>query len=361
MPIPISQVRVVLTVDVAASEPNRIYVSGSSLGKSVLVVSDDAGATWTAHELMQGGQGVAGTYIAAVSPSDPKRLYLRVSRRSQADDGSTTWDDSLLVSDDAGASTREVLRQEAALLGFALSPDGSTVLAGYGDPVIAPVVVSDSAIGLYSASSEDLNFTQKIPSLSVNCLRWQADGLFACAKESDPLSSNPSLNDFHIGVFKGAGVPATLADFDALVKLKDLRGPLPWASGAPSACDTEWSKGDPSNPGQASVCASLGACGGSGGAVPLSPGAFECGAPDAAGGADESAGATSTGGSSTAGNPSGGGGGTDNPSGAPQRNASGSCAYPTRGVHRSAPWLAAFLMLAAALGRRSRRTASPQI
>jgi hypothetical protein len=177
-PIPTSTVRVVLTVDVAASDPEHVYVSGSSLGKSLLVVSEDAGATWTAHEVaLEDDTGVAGLYIAAVSPRDPKRLYLRVSRRSLADDGSTTWDDSLLVSDDAGASTRQVLRQQAALLGFALSPDGNTVLAGYGDPVVAPVVVGDGAVGLYAASADTLDFTARVPNLSVSCLRWAADGL----------------------------------------------------------------------------------------------------------------------------------------------------------------------------------------
>ena len=333
-PIPTLLVRVVLTVDVAPSDPNHVYVSGSALGKSVLVTSEDAGKTWTAHEVtVEDGQGVAGLYIAAVSPRDPKRLYLRVSRRSLADDGSTTWDDSLLVSDDAGLSTRQVLRQPAALLGFALSPDGSTVLAGYGDPVVAPVVVGDTAVGLYSASAEALEFTQKVPELSVSCLRWATDGLYACAKESDPLASNPLLTDFHVGVFKGSGVPAQMSDFTPLVKLKDLRGPLPWADGTQSACQAEWTTGDPNSPGQASVCASLNACGGSGGAAALSPGAYVCGA---------------LGGAATA-----AGGSAEQPT--PHANPGGSCRLDTR-QHRSAPWLMSFLVLAAALFVRRARS-----
>ncbi|MET0794399.1 MAG: hypothetical protein ABW061_22955 [Polyangiaceae bacterium] len=357
LPIPTAQVRVVLTVDVAPSDPNRIYVSGSSLGKSVLVVSEDAGATWVVHTIaLDDEAGIAGLYIAAVSPSDPKRVYLRVSRRSLADDGSTTWDDSLLVSDDAGSSTRQVLRQSAALLGFALSPDGSTVLAGYGDPVVAPVVVSDTAIGLYAATSDALDFSQKVADFSVSCLRWAAGGLYACAKESDPLGSNPALNDFHVGVFKGSGVPEKLADFTPLVKLKDLRGPLPLASGAPSACQAEWAEGDPSSPGQASVCASLNACAKSGVSVALSAGSFVCGAPQGAGGADSGVGGSAPNQSATAGDaPSGGSsvaaGGSKEP--APQGSPSHSCRLDGR-QQRSAPWLMAFLVLAAAL--TSRRT-----
>ena len=277
--IPTSLVHVVLTVDVAPSNPSRIYVSGSLLGKSVLVTSEDAGASWTPHTLtLDDSAGVGGLYIAAVSPSDAQRIYLRLSRKSQADDGSTTWDDSLLVSDDGGASAHEVLRQQAALLGFALSPDGTTVLAGYGDPVIAPIVASDAAVGLYSASSDALSFTQKIPQFYVSCLRWTADGLYACAKESDPLAMAATSSDFHVGVFRGAGMPAALSDFRSLLKLKDVRGPIPFASGQPSVCQAEWAMGDPNSPGQASVCASLNACSGDAGVVSLSAGAISCGA-----------------------------------------------------------------------------------
>lgn len=361
-PIPTSLVRVVLTVDVAPSDPQRIYVSGSSLGQSVLVTSRDAGATWTANPIaVDDESGVLGSYIAAVSPSDPDRVYLRVSRRSLADDGSTTWDDSLLVSDDAGSSARQVLRQPAALLGFALSPDGTNVLAGYGDPVVAPVVVGDDAVGLYAASSDVLEFLRKVANFSVSCLRWAADGLFACAKENDPLgtTSDPAAPDFHLGVFTGTGVPERLADFTPLVKLKDLRGPLPLASGAPSACDAEWSDGDPSSPGQASVCASLNACVGSSGAVPLSPGSFVCGAP----GPEVDAGPTGvggTGGSAPMQAAAGGqvaAGGSAPPATRPS-SPSSSCRLAVRS-QSSAPGSIASLVCAALLGlRRTRRATS---
>ena len=297
--IPSSLVHVVLTVDVAPSDAKRIYVSGSLLGKSVLVVSEDAGASWTARPLpVADGAGVSGLYVAAVSPTDPQRVYLRVNRKSQADDGSTTWDDSLLVSDDAGVTASERLRQPAALLGFALSADGKTVLAGYGDPVVAPIVVNPDAVGLYAASADTLMFSHEIPDFYVSCLRYSARGLYACAKESDPLGMNGDRTDFHVGVFEGAGVPSALSDFTPLLKLKDLRGPIPLASGQASACAAEWASSDPQNPSQAAVCTSLNACAGGAGPVPLSPGAIVCGAtPDAGageagGGAQNAAGTT---------------------------------------------------------------------
>ncbi len=308
MPIPTSMVRVVLTVDVAPSDPTHIYVSGNLTGQSVVVSSEDSGATWTPHTLaIDDSDGIGGLYIAAISPSDPKRVYLRVNRQSQADDGSTTWDDSLLVSDDEGATARDVLRKQGALLGFALSPDGSTVVAGYGDPVVAPIVANPDDVGLYAASSADLGFTQKISSFYASCLRWAADGLFACAKENDPLAMDPTMTDFHVGVFTGTGVPSALSDFTALTKLEDLRGPMPLASGLPSSCEAEWTMGDPASPGQASVCTSLNACDGS--KVALSPGAVICGESTDAGAAasgGSSSGGANAGDASAGANPGGG-------------------------------------------------------
>lgn len=293
-PIPTSLVRVVLTVDVAPSDPTHIYVSGSSTGQSVVVTSEDSGSTWAPNTLtLDDNDGIGGLFIAAISPSDPQRVYLRVNRQSQADDGSTTWDDSLLVSDDGGATVRDVLRKQGALLGFALSPDGNTVLAGYGDPVVAPIVANSDDVGLYAASTHDLDFSQKIPNFYVSCLRWAADGLFACAKENDPLGMDPTQTDFHVGVFRGNAAPSALSDFTPLVKLKDLRGPMPLASGMPSSCEAEWTMGDPASPGQASVCMALNAC--SGAKTALSSGAIVCGdAADA--GAETGPGGASSGG-----------------------------------------------------------------
>ena len=361
-PIPTSMVRVVLTVDVAPSDSTHIYVSGNLTGQSVVVSSEDSGATWTPHTLtIDDSDGVGGLYIAAISPSDPKRVYLRVNRQSQADDGSTTWDDSLLASDDEGATVRDVLRKQGALLGFAVSSDGSTVLAGYGDPVVAPTVTNPDDIGLYSASSADLNFTQKIPNFYVSCLRWAADGLFACAKENDPLGTDPTQTDFHVGVFTGSGVPSALSDFTTLTKLKDLRGPMPLASGMPSSCETEWTMGDPSSPGQASVCMTLNACDGS--KVSLSAGAIICGESADAGAASSSGGASASGGSANANQggsaPTGasaGSGGTTSQStnGASSSKSGGGCSF---GVEPS--WLGGFLALLAlgggAIARRFKR------
>lgn len=293
------QIGVVLTLDVAPSDPARIYVSGVSAGRSVFASSSDGGKSYSVNPIeLDDPDGVTGAYIAAVSPTDANRVYVRVSRKSLDDAGSDTWDDSLLVSDDGGAHFRDVLRRRAALLGFALSPDGTQVLAGFGDPMIPPVVTSDDALGLYAATSDALTFTARVPGLAVSCLRWTSTGLYACAKENDPLGT--SGIDFHIGAVMPPTVPDSPQVFKPLLKLRDVRGPLPRQDGTPSACAAEWQGSDP-NTSAASTCAALNAC------TPraaLSPGAIRCGessvpasggAPSAAGGSTMNA----TGGSST--------------------------------------------------------------
>ncbi len=362
MPIPTSMARVVLTVDVAPSDPAHLYVSGNLTGQNVVLSSEDSGVTWTPHTLtIDDSEGIGGLYIAAISPANPKRVYLRVNRQSQADDGSTTWDDSLLMSDDAGATAREVLRKQGALLGFALSPDGSTVLAGYGDPVVAPIVANPDDVGLYAASSAELGFTQKIPNFYVSCLRWAADGLFACAKENDPLAMDPTMTDFHVGVFTGAGVPSALSDFTTLTKLKDLRGPMPLASGLPSSCEAEWTMGDPASPGQASVCTSLNACAGA--KVALSPGAVICGESTDAGAAASNGDAASAGsdggagvdrGGGSPGSATGGSAGTSSSSSHSSSKSSGGCSFGVQPHWLGAAW--ALLVLGfGSLGRRFTR------
>ncbi len=95
-----------------------------------------------------------------------------MNRQSQADDGSTTWDDSLLVSDDGGATVNDVLRQQAALLGFCrpMAKRCSRAMATF---VVAPTVVDPDVVGLYAATSDALTFTQnprilrEVPALGV--------------------------------------------------------------------------------------------------------------------------------------------------------------------------------------------------
>jgi hypothetical protein len=278
-PIPSSELAFALTLDVASSNPARFYVSGRTGERAVLASSDDGGQSWETTDIA-GADGALGVYLAGVSPSDERRVYARVSRTRLTDAAYYVWDDALLVSDDGGRSFVEVLRRDAALLGFALSSDGETVLAGFGDPRRDAALSQRSELGIYSGSgsfpARDLTFARIVSDLDVNCLHFTASGLYACATEADPLGVDPALErDFHLGIYAGSGLPSGRADFTPLLRLRDVRGPAPWADGRPSPCDAEWRSSDPSAPIPFGACAPLNACEGM---TALSPGALVCGA-----------------------------------------------------------------------------------
>ena len=153
-----------LTLEVAPSAPNRIYVSGILNDLStVLLRSDDRGQSWQRQPITP--HGTAPAYIAAVDPIDPDRLYLRL-------DDETT--DYLLASEDGGQSFSEAFSLDADMLGFALSPDG------------AHLAVGGPMAGLFLADSQSLSFTQSQSGLlGPTCLKWtESYGLIACGRES---------------------------------------------------------------------------------------------------------------------------------------------------------------------------------
>jgi MYXO-CTERM domain-containing protein len=255
-PIPAELVEFVLTLDAAPSDPDRLYVTGHRAREPVLARSTDGGESWEAVPIPAADvEGVLGTYLAAISPNDADRIYLRASRRRFDENGFYLWDDSLLVSDDAGSSFAEPIRHAAAMLGFALRGDGETVLCGYGDPRAEAAVSMMGELGIYAANglvaAGELAFEHIVTDLDVNCLHASPAGLYACATEVDPLGVDPELEpDFHLGLFAGAGLPEARADFTPIAKLRDVRGPAPRSDGSAGPCDAEWQ----------TTCASLFAC-----------------------------------------------------------------------------------------------------
>ncbi|MDI1483851.1 sialidase family protein [Polyangium sp. y55x31] len=113
---------IALTVDVAPSNTQRVFASGI-VGKSfapAIERSDDRGVTWT-RTYLDAAYAKFVPFLAAIAPDNPDRVYLRLS-------GDPV--DKLLVSDDAGATFTEVFTAADDLLGFALSPDGTRVAIG---------------------------------------------------------------------------------------------------------------------------------------------------------------------------------------------------------------------------------------
>jgi photosystem II stability/assembly factor-like uncharacterized protein len=202
--VPIDPTVVVTTLDVAASDPHRIYVAGYRAGTGAstpaFFVSIDDGATWSERALPPlNGQGETAPYIASVDPTDADRVYVRTGG---------TGSSRLLVTNDAGATFEEALTLAGQMLGFALSADGAKIYAGG---------VTD---GLFVAARSTMAFEKK-STKSVWCLASRGADLWACSNE---------INGFFAGVSSDDGMT-----FTPKLHLRDLRGTLACAPDATAA------------------------------------------------------------------------------------------------------------------------------
>jgi len=210
---PIDPSAVVSTIDVAATDPMRIYLSANrhygTARTASLFVSMDDGATWAEHQVTGFNAPVAcldapgmtcqsedSIFIAGVDPMDENRVYLRSNGPAAT---STPGDSRLYVTTDGGQTFQMVkdfplpttqnsdFIQIGEMLGFALSPDGSKVFVGTKES------------GLWSASKTDLKFTQVNPNIHVQCLaaRQASTGpeLWACADEISGFIFGKSTDD----------------------------------------------------------------------------------------------------------------------------------------------------------------------
>jgi MYXO-CTERM domain-containing protein len=198
-----------LTVDTAPSDSSRVYISGR-LGPpdypGVLERSDDRGATWQALPI-PGSDDTNLPYIGAVDPNNPDIVYVRL-------DGFPS--DTLLVTPDGGMTWQTIYTSMGDLLGFALSPDGSTLAVG--GPMDPLQTAPTSTLALSVASMDN-----------VLCLTWDASGLYACADEF--------LQGFTAGKSTDEGKTWT-----SIMQLGDLCGPLacPATSSVGEQCPSLW-------------------------------------------------------------------------------------------------------------------------
>jgi hypothetical protein len=205
------------TLAAARSRPARIYVSAmddisqdpTSLPQRIATIArtDDGGQNWDRFPV-SGSDTTMLPYLLGVHPQDPNQVFLRLD---------TPEGDALLVSTDGGESFREVLRQEAKLFGFAISPDGATVLAGFGDPKDPAVFVEEASLGLWRGSSETLDFT-KVFEGPIGCLEWADAGVYACTADD--------IHGFDLGFSTDQG-----SSFCGLMTLGAIDGPLECAGG----------------------------------------------------------------------------------------------------------------------------------
>ncbi len=171
---PIDPTAIGTSLEVAPSDRNRLYVSAirDQPKSASLFVSTDAGNTWTEQPVPIDTSRESVVYIGAVDPIDANRVYLRTGPTSSR----------LLVTSDAGRTFQAPLSFDAAMLGFALSPDGSKVYAGSPDQ------------GLFAATRDGLSF-QHVSPIHVQCLAAHGADLWACADEPSGFIAGVSVDD----------------------------------------------------------------------------------------------------------------------------------------------------------------------
>ena len=189
------------TVDVTASDPDRIYVSAvrspGSAPSAVLLTSTDHGKTFDEHPItLIATQRAA--FIAAVDLTNADRVYVRTS--NEANQASR-----ILVTDDAGKSFRTIFTGTGALPGFALSDDGKRIYVG------------GAKDGLQVANTTDYRWEQK-SEIEIGCLKLNKDGLWACSTEK---------SGFVVGLSTDEGTT-----LQPRLHFCDIRGPLDCAVGS---------------------------------------------------------------------------------------------------------------------------------
>ncbi len=195
---PIDPTLIGYTIDLTKTDANRLYATAvrdpATAPKGVLLVSTDLGKTWK-EEAVPLLENERQLYIAAVDPNDAERVYLRTS-------AGVDKPTRLILREamDGGQPTqRTVYTATAALLGFALTPDGSKVYVG------------GPKDGIKVASTQDFVF-QKKSDIEVQCLALSDQGLWACSTE-------------RVGFIAGLSTDEG-ATFEPRVRFCDIGGPL---------------------------------------------------------------------------------------------------------------------------------------
>jgi hypothetical protein len=220
-PLP-EELKTPLTIDVAPTDSNRVYLSGLDADESgVLLRSDDGGESFVSFPIPTDAASFENPYIAAVDPTNAERVYVRTDLWAYDVTTSTaTGNDALLISENGGAEFTVAARAAGKLLGFAFSPDGSEYLLGFGDPREAGGgrMTEPDALGIYRASTSGGSLA-KIYAGSVGCLSWTEQGLYVCTHESDTGFSLGFSADTEFDL-------ETPPELEPLLVLADVVGPV---------------------------------------------------------------------------------------------------------------------------------------
>jgi MYXO-CTERM domain-containing protein len=261
--VPIEAGVITTTIDVAATDPQRLYVSAYRLATEAgpasasLFVSTNQGASWTERPLPPlEPASESAAFIGAVDPTDADVVYLRTGQG-----GALAKPSRLFVTRDAGQSFQMALQLTGPMLGFALSADGSRAFAG--GPADGLLAAPSGSVGTPGA------FSVVTSSLHVQCLATRGTDLWACS-------------DTQSGFLAGVS-PTQNATFVPKLQLVDIQTPI--------ACEADAAGGQCSGYPFVALCRMFSNC-------PL-PDAGPTGEADSGGDGGRPDGATGTGGSSS--------------------------------------------------------------
>jgi hypothetical protein len=279
------------TIDVDPQDSKHLYVTATNLGAdpnepALFITSTDRGASWSLGTIPQANLD-SSPWIAAIHPSDGNKIFVRTDSWKRNSQSQEVAGDALLYSSDGGKNWTELLRAGGAdpevpgakLLGFALSPDGSTALAGYGDIVDSTRVVDPDGkwMGVYKSSADgrysfgaDPAAPARLLSVPNTCLTWTKEGIYGCF-------APPNQPHYLSFTTDSSFAPASLT---TLMKANEVEGPPPCCHGrAVNSCN--WSND----------CKVLGACSDTG--IANDSGAGTCGGAGGGGGVGGTSGGTS--------------------------------------------------------------------
>lgn len=218
-------------VAVAPSDPRRIYVAGVTIngGPRQIAVSTDGGDSFTIPEPMPGDSmvydpsSIKPLSVVGILPSDPNKLFVRADG---GDMQGAMSDDELWVSTDAARTWTKVYSPMGDLPGFAITPDGKSVLISGPNEGILRASLADVLAG------QGARAFSRIYSGQVWGLAFQGDQLYA---GNDDYTMKPS---FTVGVSSDGGIT-----FRKVMTKCDVGFPTcPFASSMEKVCREQWTR-----------------------------------------------------------------------------------------------------------------------